>query len=101
MPIDPQKALVARQLVAAKYPNFVTPDDNIRATLDEPVEQFATAHFYNGPAAHWVADKTPFRWVVLDPHELDAVQTIRDFGKLCYIHLADKMLTKASHEVFE
>lgn len=95
-----EKKAVARQLVSAKY-SIANPDLNIRSTLDEPVEQIATADFYNGPAAHWVQLKTPFTWLHLDHEDLDAVQTVRDFGKICFAHLADKPTAEiANEEVF-
>lgn len=83
------KKQIARKLVGGKYP-IDNPDLNIRATLDEPVEQIAAADYYNWPAAKWVALSTPFVWVPLDHEELDKVQIIRDLGKICFAHLADK-----------
>ncbi|HKI02979.1 MAG TPA: hypothetical protein VKK31_13470 [Thermoanaerobaculia bacterium] len=84
-----EKKAVARALVRSKYPTN-NPDINIRSTLDEPVEEIATADFYNGPGARWVMLNTPFLWAHLNHQELGSVQTIRDFGKICFAHLADR-----------
>lgn len=89
MSTEEQRA-VARTLVNLRF-DIANPDRNIRAQLDEPVEQIATADFYNGPVAEWVRRKTPFEWVPLRHEELDAVRTVRDLGKICFAHLAPKV----------
>ena len=86
---DEERKAIARTLVSLRF-RIDNPDRNIRASLDEPVEQIATADFYNGPAAEWLQRKTRFRWIKLGYDELDAVETVRDMGKICYAHLADE-----------
>ena len=76
---------VARHIVRLRYP-AVHPDTRITTTLDEAFEKLQLVEFYNRPVADWLRDRG-WGWLVLTPGELDEVETVRDFGVLCYRHL--------------
>jgi hypothetical protein len=86
--IEERKEL-ARMLVSLRY-DISNPALNIRNSLDEPVEQITLADFYNGPTATWLRMNTDWDWKFLAYNDLDEVQTVRDFGKICFAHLTLK-----------
>lgn len=77
---------VARYIVRLRYP-AVHPDTNITTTLDEDFEKLQLVEFYNRPVAAWLRDQG-WGWIVLGTADLAEVNTVRDFGVVCYRHLA-------------
>jgi hypothetical protein len=84
--IDEKKQL-ARRLVSLRFP-IENPAFDLTAVFDEPFERITLADFYNGPVATWVRLNTRWQWVPVRHTDLDEVSTVRDFGRLCFAHLA-------------
>lgn len=77
---------VARYIVRLRYP-AVHPDTNVTTTLDEDFEKLQLVEFYNKPVASWLRGQG-WGWIVLETADLAGVTTVRDFGGVCYRHLA-------------
>ena len=76
---------VARHIVRLRYP-AVHPDTDITTTLDEDFERLQLVEFYNGPVAAWLRGRG-WGWIVLTTGDLADVDTVRDFGVVCFRHL--------------
>jgi hypothetical protein len=92
--LDQKRAKLAREIVQSRF-EFDHPDTNIEEDLDEIGEKITLTDYLNGPIAKAVYQNTNYVWVPMYPTELDDVETIRDFGKKVYAHLAKKAAIKA------
>jgi hypothetical protein len=99
---DADRAAVARRLVSMRYP-INNPELDVSKTLNDTFEQIAAADFYNGPAAKWVHVETAWEWLPVQFKEFAKVKTVRDMGKLCFVHLKVKPVGPEAvmHPVFD
>jgi hypothetical protein len=84
---DEERKQLARILSRLRF-KVENPDYNIRAALDEPVEQVVIADFYNTHVAEWLARETGWRWLPAKYSDFSDIRTVRDLSELCYDHLA-------------
>lgn len=89
---------VAREIVWMRYPG-VAPDTDIRTTIDELFERMLLVDFYNVEVAKWLRGRTIWDWITMAAADLDDVETLRDFGRVCYAHLRPRQVPELVEDV--